>query len=122
LHSGKQLTACASFPVLGELVNEVVTEPRKMKFLDVMAGLERSVRRGQLVSYGLGTTKTRAFETASDLRRRDYKLEVTDSLIVACAFEDGDCQVLYTLDAGILGSSEILSEARRRRKKVLPLA
>lgn len=93
-----------------------------MKFLDVMAGLERRVRRGELVTYGHGTPRTTAFEIATNLRRRDYKLEVTDSLIVACAFEDADCQVLYTFDTGILGSSEVLSEARLRRKRVLPLA
>ncbi len=121
LFSRKQLIACASFPVLGELVNEVLTGQQKMSFLDVMGGLERRIRRKQLVTYGHGTPKTKVFDVASELRKKDYKLEVTDSLIVACAFEDADCQVLYTFDAKILESSAVREEARQRGKKVLPI-
>lgn len=91
-----------------------------MPFLDVMGALERRVRRGDLMTYGHGPPTTKVFGLAADLRGKDHLLEVTDSLIIACAFEDSHCQVFYTLDATLLRSSVISSEARLRRKKVLP--
>lgn len=107
--------------MLGELVNEVATDPHKLTFLEVMEILEKSIKRRALVTFGLGAPRTKVLEIAAALRKKDYKLEVTDSLIVACAFEDPECQVLYTFDTEILQSSTVREQARETKKKVRPV-
>ncbi|HEX9566776.1 MAG TPA: hypothetical protein VGA48_04190 [Thermoplasmata archaeon] len=121
LHSGKQLQSCTSFIVLGELVNEVLTEPKKLDLQDVARILEPQTKSGNLVTYGLGDKATRVFAMAKELRSRERELTPCDAMIVACAIEDPVCSVLYTFDRLLLESHVIQRYVADHRRKIKPV-
>ena len=121
LHSGKQLQSCASFIVLGELANEVLTERKKLDLQDVARILERQTKSGNLVTYGLGDKATRAFATAKELRSQERELTPCDAMIVACAIEDPACSVLYTFDRLLLESDMIQRYVADHSRKIKPV-
>lgn len=121
LHSGKQLQSCASFVVLGELVNEVLTERKKLDLQDVARILEKETKGGNLVTYGLGDKATKVFAMATELRSRERELTPCDAMIVACAIEDPACSVLYTFDRLLLESDTVQRYATGRGRKIKPV-
>ena len=121
LHSSKQLAACVSFPSLGELVSELLSNPGPVEFLDVMRKVESNFKKGKLLMFGHGTPDANCFELATALRREDHMIEVTDSLIVACAFIDPLCDVLYTFDGKIIESTLLAKKAKQHGTKIHPV-
>lgn len=117
-HSGKQLQACASFVSLGELVNGVVTERKKLDLVDVARVLEGQIRAGNLVTFGLGDNSTEVFATARELRGKERELTPCDAMVVACAIEDRSCSVLYTFDRLLLESGAIQQYASNHGRKI----
>src|SRR5207249_11069779 len=107
--------------VLGELVNEVLTEGKKLHLQDIARILERQTRSGNLVTYGLGDNATRVFAMAKELRFRERELTPCDAMIVACAIEDPVCSVLYTFDRLLLESKVIQRYVADHRRKIKPV-
>jgi predicted nucleic acid-binding protein len=121
LYSEKQLQVCVSFVALGELVNEVATQRKRLDLQEIARILEDRLAGGYLVTYGLGDPSTSVFESARELRGRERELTPCDAMIVACAIEDPDCDVLYTFDRLLLESPSIRQFAASRSLKVKPV-
>jgi predicted nucleic acid-binding protein len=74
-----------------------------------------AVRRDQIRLCGLGTLHGRgAVRIASELMAAEDRLTQTDALIVATALACEECKVLYTDDAALLESRELVRVARSR--------
>jgi len=105
---------------LGEFLSELAGYGRQ-EFDNALSRLYDRLDRKDIRTFGFGDRDTKAFAIAEGLRKRDYQIEVTDSIIVACAFVDPSCDVFYTFDARISQSKVVLQEGKGLSTKVLPV-
>lgn len=121
LHSGKQLAACASLPVLGELALTLSRDFNRKEFGKWMDLLQQHIEKGRLVCSGSGnpdgTTAARTMQLMAD----DPLLDSTDAWIVACALEDAQADILYTADRQVLTSHVVREASRKAKTKIKPL-
>jgi len=83
---------------LGEFLSELAGYGRQ-EFDNALSRLYDRFDRKKIRTFGFGDRDTKAFAIEEGLRRSDYPIEVTDSVIVAGAFVDPSCNVYYAFDA-----------------------
>lgn len=116
IHSGKQLTACACITALGELVLTLSQDYPRLS--DALRSFCDSVKKGEIVLFGLGEGDTEFFRLADEIREREPNITPADALIIASFLEDQLSDILCTTDTQIVESRILHDMAREREKSI----